>query len=198
MDALTIIGTIIVILIFWAVKIYNNLVSYKTQYENGFEQISVQLKRRIDLIGNLVEVAKKYMDHESKTLLAVVEAREGLSKSAKDAASHPGQKDSMLALGASQTALDTALSSFNLKMEAYPDLKANTTMMQLSEELTSTENRVSAARQGYNDLVQKFNEYKRLFPNVLFADKFGFTEDADTLQYEESVSELNKAPKVSF
>lgn len=195
----TIIFSIIVLAaIVWPINIYNTLVRYRTEYKNGFQQISVQLKRRLDLIGNLVEVAKKYMDHENETLLAVTQARQNMRQATADADSNPGDHTTMMNLAASQAGLDKALGGFSLTMEAYPDLKANQNMSELSEELISTENRISSARQGYNDLVQKFNEYKRLFPNVLIASPLGFAEDADVLQYEESVSELNQAPKVSF
>jgi LemA protein len=153
--------TIIVILAIWIVKIYNNLVSYKTQYQNGFEQISVQLKRRMDLVGNLVKAAEKYMEHEKETLTAVTQARAGMMAATEAAEKNPGNGQAMATLAASQVALDTAVGGFNMKMEDYPDLKASENMMQLSEEMTTTENRISSARQGYNDLVQKFNEYKK-------------------------------------
>ncbi len=190
--------TIVIVLLIWIVSIYNNLVSYKTQYQNGFEQISVQLKRRLDLIGNLVDVAKKYMGHERETLTAVTEARAGLTQSNKVAKKNPGEASAMANLASSQIALDSAMGGFNLKMEAYPDLKASENMMQLSEEMTTTENRIASARQGYNDLVQKFNEYKKSFPNVLFADVFGFGVDAQNLEFSESMEQLNQAPKDLF
>jgi LemA protein len=173
-------------------------VSYKNQYKNGFEQISVQLKRRIDLIGNLVEVAKKYMEHEKETLTAVTEARSGLTAANNAAQANPGDASVMAKLAGSQMAMDSAMGGFQLKMEAYPELKASENMMQLSEEMTSTENRIASARQGYNDLVLKFNEYKQQFPTVILAGMFGFSEDAMNLEFEESVQELNRAPKVSF
>jgi LemA protein len=189
---------IIVVLVIWLVKIYNTLVSYKTQYQNGFEQISVQLKRRLDLIGNLVDAAKKYMEHEKETLTAVTEARAGLVRATEAAEANLGDKTVMANLAASQTALEGAMGGFNLKMEDYPDLKASENMMQLSEEMTTTENRIAAARQGYNDLVQKFNEYKKSFPNVIFAGMFGFGADAENLEFSESVEQLNEAPKNLF
>ena len=189
---------IVAVLIFWIVKIYNTLVSYKTQYENGFEQISVQLKRRLDLIGNLVDGAKAYMEHEKETLMAVTEARAGLIQATENAANNPGEKNIMANLATSQATLENALGGFNLKMEDYPDLKANENMMQLSEEMVTTENRIAAARQGYNDLVQKFNEYRQSFPNVVFAGMFGFRDDAANLEYTESLEELNEAPKDLF
>jgi LemA protein len=189
---------IITITIIWIVKIYNNLVSYKTQYQNGFEQISVQLKRRLDLIGNLVDAAKKYMEHEKETLMAVTQARSGLLQATQAAENNPDNANVMANLATSQVALESAMGGFNLKMEDYPDLKASENMMQLSEEMTTTENRIASARQGYNDLVQKFNEYKKSFPNVVFAGLFGFNADAQNLEFNESIEQLNEAPKDLF
>jgi LemA protein len=185
---------VIAIVVIWIVKIYNNLVSYKTQYENGFEQISVQLKRRMDLVENLVKSAQKYMEHEKETLTAVTQARTGLLAATQAAEQQPGNEQAMATLAASQVALDNAMGGFNMKMEDYPDLKASENMMQLSEEMTTTENRIAAARQGYNDLVQKFNEYKKIFPNVIFAGMFGFGADAQNLEFSESLGELNAKP----
>ena len=189
---------IIAIVIMWVVSIYNKLVSYKTQYQNGFEQISVQLKRRLDLIGNLVDAAKKYMEHEKETLMAVTQARSGLLNATQAAEKNPGDINVMATLATSQVALDGAMGGFNMKMEDYPDLKASENMMQLSEEMTTTENRIASARQGYNDLVQKFNEYKKSFPTVILAGMFGFGDDANNLEFSESIEQLNDAPKNLF
>ena len=189
---------IIAIVVMWVVSIYNKLVSYKTQYQNGFEQISVQLKRRLDLIGNLVDAAKKYMEHEKETLMAVTQARSGLLNATQAAEKNPGDINVMATLATSQVALDSAMGGFNMKMEDYPDLKASENMMQLSEEMTTTENRIAAARQGYNDLVQKFNEYKKSFPTVILAGVFGFGDDANNLEFSESIEQLNDAPKNLF
>ncbi|CAC9587125.1 LemA protein [uncultured Gammaproteobacteria bacterium] len=189
---------IITMVVIWVVKIYNNLVSYKTQYQNGFEQISVQLKRRLDLIGNLVDAAKKYMEHEKETLMAVTQARSGLLQATQAAENNPGDANVMANLASSQVALEGAMGGFNLKMEDYPELKASENMMQLSEEMTTTENRIASARQGYNDLVQKFNEYKKSFPNVILAGLFGFSADAQNLEFNESLEQLNEAPKDLF
>jgi LemA protein len=189
---------IVAIAVIWVVSIYNKLVSYKTQYQNGFEQISVQLKRRLDLIGNLVDAAKKYMEHEKETLMAVTQARSGLMSATQAAEKNPGDAGTMATLAASQVALDGAMGGFNMKMEDYPDLKASENMQQLSEEMTTTENRIAAARQGYNDLVQKFNEYKKSFPNVIFAGIFGYGSDAKNLEFSESIEQLNEAPKNLF
>jgi len=193
-----IILAVAVIAVIWIVSIYNTLVSYKTQYQNGFEQISVQLKRRLDLIGNLVDVANKYMEHEKEVLTAVTQARTGLAHATDAASNNPGDTKVMADLASSQAAVNTAMGGFNMRMEAYPELKANENMMQLSEELTTTENRIAAARQGYNDLVQKFNEYKQSFPPIVFAKLFGFQDDAQNLAFEESIEELNQAPKTLF
>lgn len=189
---------VIIIAVIWVVKIYNKLVSYKTQYQNGFEQISVQLKRRLDLIGNLVDAAKKYMEHEKETLMAVTQARSGLLNATQIAEKNPGDASAMATLASSQVVLESAMGGFNLKMEDYPELKASENMMQLSEEMTTTENRIAAARQGYNDLVQKFNEYKRSFPNVVFSGMFGFGTDAQNLEFSENIEQLNEAPKDLF
>jgi LemA protein len=188
---------IIAVVVMWIINIYNKLVSYKTQYQNGFEQISVQLKRRLDLIGNLVDAAKKYMEHEKETLTAVTQARSGLLSATQAAEKNPGDVNIMATLATSQVALDSAMGGFNMKMEDYPDLKASENMMQLSEEMTTTENRIAAARQGYNDLVQKFNEYKKSFPTTIFAGIFGFG-DASNLEFSESIEQLNDAPKNLF
>ncbi|CAC9453215.1 LemA protein [uncultured Gammaproteobacteria bacterium] len=189
---------IVAITVIWVVKIYNNLVSYKTQYQNGFEQISVQLKRRLDLIGNLVDAAKKYMEHEKETLMAVTQARSGLLQATQVAENNPGDANVMATLASSQATLESAMGGFNLKMEDYPELKASENMMQLSEEITTTENRIASARQGYNDLVQKFNEYKKSFPNVILAGVFGFSADAQNLEFSENLEQLNEAPKDLF
>lgn len=188
----------VALLIFWIIGIYNKLVTLRTHYKNAFQQISVQLKRRMDLIGNLVEVAKKYMEHENETLIAVTKARQNMLDATAAADKNPGDHTTMAALQSSQVTMDKAMGGFSLTMEAYPDLKASSNMSELTEELISTENKVSYARQGYNDTVQKFNETRQHFPTVMFAGMFGFGDNADNLEFEESVAELNKAPKVQF
>lgn len=189
---------LVAIIGFWAVKIYNTLVSYKTQYENGFAQIDVQLKRRLDLIPNLVDTAKRYMEHEQDTLLKVTEARSEMAQALKQAEKMPGSQAAMKQLATAEATLTDAMAGFNIRVEAYPELKASENMQQLSEELVSTENRIAYARQGFNDLVQKFNEYRKSFPPVLFAAMFGFKEDAALLEFSESREELNKAPSNLF
>lgn len=183
--------------IFYVISIYNNLVTFKNRYENGFSQIEVQLKRRYDLIPNLVETAKAYLKHESETLTAVVEARNEAMAGLKAVASNPSSADAMSKLAGAEGALAGAMSRFNVTVEAYPDLKANTNMMQLTEELTSTENKVAFARQAFNDAVTAYNTYRQSFPPIFFANKFGHTKDATLLEFEDSV-QIQAAPKVSF
>lgn len=196
-STMALIGALVLTAIY-SVKVYNKLISYKTQYENGYAQIDVQLKRRLDLIPNLVDVAKKYMEHEKEVLVRVTEARAGLMDASDRARLNPGSSGAMTALAVSEATMNEAMGGFNMKMEAYPDLKANTNMMQLSEELVSTENKISYARQGYNDLIQKFNEYRKSFPNIFIAGFTGFSEDASQLTFSESNEALNKPVDVKF
>ncbi len=188
---------VIALLMVYLVSIYNTLVSYKNRYENAFAQIEVQLKRRYDLIPNLVETAKAYMSHERETLEAVTAARNEAVAGLKAAASMPGAADAMAKLASSETALGGALSRLSVTMEAYPDLKANQQMMQLSEELTSTENKVSFARQAFNDAVTSYNSYRQSFPPVFFANIFGHRDNAKLLEFADSAA-IQAAPKVSF
>ena len=188
---------IIAALIFYIISIYNNLVTLKNRYENGFSQIEVQLKRRYDLIPNLVETAKAYLKHESETLTAVVEARNEAMAGLKAVANNPSSAAAMGKLAGAEVALAGAMSRFNVTVEAYPELKANTNMMQLTEELTSTENKVAFARQAFNDAVTAYNTFRQSFPPVFFANKFGHTTDATLLEFEDSV-QIQAAPKVSF
>jgi LemA protein len=188
---------IIAALIFYIISIYNNLVTLKNRYENGFSQIEVQLKRRYDLIPNLVETAKAYLKHESETLTAVVEARNEAMAGLKAVASNPSSAAAMGKLAGAEGALAGAMSRFNVTVEAYPELKANTNMMQLTEELTSTENKVAFARQAFNDAVTGYNTFRQSFPPIFFANKFGHTTDATLLEFEDSV-QIQVAPKVSF
>lgn len=182
---------------FWAVSIYNKLVALKNRYENGFAQIEVQLKRRYDLIPNLVETAKGYLSHERETLEAVIQARNQAMAGLQAAAADPGNAGAIKELASAEGILGGALGRLNVVMEAYPDLKANTNMMQLTEELTSTENKVAFARQGYNDQVTAYNSYRQSFPPVVFANMFGHPTDAELLEFEDS-AEIQAAPQVSF
>jgi LemA protein len=188
---------IIAAVLIYLVSIYNTLVAYKNRYENGFAQIEVQLKRRYDLIPNLVETAKAYMAHERNTLEAVIAARNEAAAGLKAAAANPGNPAAMQQLAGAETALSGALSKFSVVMEAYPDLKANQNMMQVSEELTSTENRVSFARQAFNDAVTSYNSYRQSFPPVLLAASFGHPTNARLLEFADS-AQIQQAPRVSF
>lgn len=182
---------------FYIIYIFNQLVKLKNQFENSFSQIEVQLKRRYDLIPNLVETAKAYLKHESETLEAVVQARNSAASQLSNAGKNPGDGASINALAGAEGILGQAMGRFNMVMEAYPDLKANTTMMQLTEELSSTENRVSFARQAFNDAVMSYNIFRESFPTNIFAGMFGHNKKAALLEFEDS-DKIAAAPKVSF
>ena len=198
MDITLIVIVVVVALIaFYVVGIYNKLVTLKNRFENAFAHIEVQLKRRYDLIPNLIETAKGYIKHERETLQAVVEARNAAQNMLSTAAADPGNADAIKGLTGAEGKLSGALMNMNMVMEAYPDLKANQNMMQLSEELVSTENKVSFSRQAFNDEVMAYNTYKQTFPPVFFADRFGHAQDATLLEFEDSVA-IQAAPKVAF
>jgi LemA protein len=184
-----------VILAVFVIGIYNKLVTLRNRYKNAYAQIDVQLKRRYDLIPNLVETAKGYMKHESGTLIAVTEARNIAYAASKGAASNPGDVSAMKNLAAAEAGLGGALSRLMVVSEQYPDLKANQNMMQLTEELTSTENKVSFARQAYNDSVMTYNTDREVFPANLIAGTFNFAA-AELFVIDKPEEKV--APKVSF
>lgn len=186
---------IIVALVFFAITIYNRLVAGRNRYKNAFAQIDVQLTRRYDLIPNLVETAKGYMAHERETLEAVITARNAAVAGLKNAASDPTDPEAMKQLAKAEEGLSGALGRLFALSEAYPDLKANENMMQLSEELTTTENKVAFSRQAYNDSVMDYNTLRESFPNNLFAGWFNFRA-AELLEIEDEAK--REVPQVSF
>jgi LemA protein len=184
---------LIVVLI--VVAVYNKLVRLRNRYKNAFSQIDVQLKRRYDLIPNLVETAKGYMAHERETLEAVIKARNVAAAAGEAAAAAPGDPSAMRNLMGAEAALGGALSRLLVTVERYPDLKANQHMSQLMEELTSTENKIAFARQAYNDAVMVYNTTRETFPNVLFSGMLGFAA-AELFEIEDEAQ--REAPKVEF
>jgi LemA protein len=182
------------LVVFWAIASYNGLVVGRNRYKNAYAQIDVQLKRRYDLIPNLVECVKGYMAHEKGTLEAVVAARTNAFAASQKAAANPGDPAAMNALNQAEGQLNGALGRLIAVAEAYPDLKANQNMLSLQEELTSTENKVGFARQAFNDAVTAFNNQRQVFPTVIVANLLGFTEAA----LLETPAAEREAPKVSF
>jgi len=187
---------VIVVLAFWAMSIYNRLVQLRNRFKNGFAQIDVQLKRRYDLIPNLVETAKGYIKHERETLEAVIKARNQAVTAAGAAGANPGNPAAMQGLSQAEGALTGMLGKLFALSEAYPDLKANQNMLAIQEELSSTENKVAFARQAFNDSVMEYNTKRESFPDTIFAGMFGFGP-AELLQATESAEE-RKAPQVKF
>jgi len=182
-------------LLVFVISIYNRLVALRNRFKNAFSQIDVQLKRRYDLIPNLVETAKGYLQHERNTLEAVISARNAASAASDRAAQTPGDPNAMKQLAGAEAALTGTLGRFFALAEAYPDLKANQTMSRLMEELTSTENKVAFARQSYNDSVMAYNTARESFPTNLIAGPFNF---APAQLFEIDKPEQKEAPKVSF
>ena len=193
--ALLVILGVIVLLLMFVIGIYNKLVAFRNRFKNAFAQIDVQLKRRYDLIPNLVETAKSYMKHERGTLEAVTQARNQAASANQKAAANPSDAGAMQGLLGAESVLSGALGKLMVTVEAYPDLKANQTMAQLMEELSSTENKIAFARQSYNDSVMSYNTARETFPNILIANPFGFTT---AVLFEIKAEAEREAPKVAF
>lgn len=194
MELLILLGILLVVLI-WAIAIYNNLVNLRNRVKNGFSQIDVQLTRRYDLIPNLVESVKGYMAHERGTLEDVINARNAAVSGLKQAAADPSDPEAIKALAGAEATLGGTLGRLFALAESYPELKANENMMQLQEELASTENKVAFARQAFNDAVMTYNNGREVFPNSLIANNFGF-KPAEFLEIDQE--EKREAPQVSF
>ena len=191
-----IIAVVVVLgLIFYLISIYNKLVSLKNRVDNGWAQIDVQLQRRYDLIPNLVETAKGYMKHEKETLKMVIDARNAANEAAKTASGDPSNQNAIKGLQESEQKLQGAMMNFQALAEGYPDLKANTNMLALQEELATTENKVGFSRQAFNDAVMQYNTGIEVFPNSLIANQFKFTQ-ATEWQIEDQ--EARKNVKVTF
>ena len=186
---------VLVVIFLWGASVYNSLVRLRNRYKNAFSQIDVQLKRRYDLIPNLVETAKGYMAHEKNTLEAVIQARNAAYGASQKAAADPSDPDAMKGLLGAESQLTGTLGRLMVLVESYPDLKANQNMLALQEELTSTENKVAFARQSYNDAVMGYNTAREIFPSNIVAGMFNF--GAATL-FEVDSPDEKKAPKVSF
>jgi LemA protein len=193
---LIVIGVIVLLLVFYFVGVYNKLVQLRERFKNGFSQIEVQLKRRHDLIPNLVETAKGYMKHEQETLTAVIEARNQAVSATSKAAADPSNGAAIQGLAASENMLTQTLGKLFALSEAYPDLKANQNMMALQEELATTENKVAFSRQAYNDGVMTYNSYRNTVPPVFIANMTGFAE-APYLEFDDAEA-IKEVPKVAF
>jgi LemA protein len=198
MMTLVVLAVLAVLVAFWGVGIYNGLITARNAFKNAFAQIDVQLTRRYDLIPNLVEVAKAYLKHERETLEAVIKARAAAVSGLAAAKAAPGDAAAMSQLGSAETGLAGALSRLMMVAEAYPDLKANQNMMQLTEELTSTENRIAFARQAYNDSVMAYNNKREVFPSNIIAGMFNFAQAALLEIPAGQQAAVRAAPKVEF
>jgi LemA protein len=192
--ALIVVIVVVIVFVIAVVGMYNRLVTLRNRFKNAFSQIDVQLKRRYDLIPNLVEVAKGYIKHERETLEAVTQARNLASSAGQQAARNPGDAAAMTALGGAEGQLAGALGRLFAVVEAYPDLKANQNMLALQEELSSTENKIAFARQSYNDSVMVYNTQREVFPTTIIASMFNFQE-AHLFEVEQPAE--REAPKVS-
>jgi len=186
---------ILIVILAWGIGIYNSLVTLRNRFKNAFAQIDVQLKRRYDLIPNLVEVAKGYLKHERETLERVIQARNQAMNASQQAARDPGNPDALKGLMGAESILGGALSRLMVVVEQYPDLKANQNMMQLTEELTSTENKIAFARQAYNDAVMIYNTRREVFPDQIVASMFHF-KAAELFEIADGGE--REAPKVTF
>jgi len=195
MEVLMIVLAVMMFFVVWGVVIYNRLVKLKNRFKNAFSQIDVQLRRRYDLIPNIVEAAKAYLKHEQSTLTSVIEARNNALSAMKNASAAPENGAAVKALAGAEAVLGGAMLNFNALTEAYPDLKADKTIQQLSEELTSTENRVSFARQAYNDEVMVYNTQRETFPDILLSGVFGFLS-AELFEVKDK--KVKEAVRVSF
>ena len=198
MGTLLILLIIVAVVAFWAVGIYNGLVRARNAFRNAFAQIDVQLQRRFDLIPNLVETAKGYLQHERNTLEAVIAARGAAMAGLSAAKARPGDPAAMAELASTQGMLEGALGRLRVVAEAYPDLKANQNMMQLTEELSSTENRVAFARQAFNDSVMAYNNKRETFPSSVVAGMFNFSEASLLEIPADQQAQVRMAPKVEF
>ncbi|MDR2635270.1 MAG: LemA family protein [Campylobacteraceae bacterium] len=188
---------IVVLFAIFIISIYNTLVALKNRYLSAFAQIEVQLKRRYDLIPNLVETAKAYLKHERETLELVVKARNQAAQTLERTRVDPSSPSNIQALGSAEYTLSGALGKLNVVIEAYPELKANENMMRLHEEIATTENRVAFARQAFNDAVMSYNTYRQSFPQNLLASSFGHAKDAVLLEFQDGAA-IQNTPKVSF
>ena len=192
---LIIVAVVVLGLIFYLISIYNKLISLKNRVDNGWAQIDVQLQRRYDLIPNLVETAKGYMKHEKETLKMVIDARNAANDAAKTASGDPSDQNAIKGLQESEQKLQGAMMNFQALAESYPDLKANTNMLALQEELATTENKVGFSRQAFNDAVMQYNTGIEVFPNSLIANQFKFTQ---ATEWQIENKEAKKNVKVTF
>lgn len=188
---------LVLAIVVWFIAVFNRMTLLKNRYQNAFSQIDVQLKRRYDLIPNLVQTAKAYLKHENETMKAVIEARNSAAKELNVLKNGLNNPEMIQAFSQAEQNLQAALGRFNMVVENYPDLKASPNMMQLSEEITSTENKISFARQHYNDSVTEYNTYRQYFPNNLVANTFGHHQDAALLEFDDK-PKLLTAPEIKF